>query len=181
MRQAYPQYLSVEGDALPREIQEVIFPLDYVPLIKRYALQHDLDPFIVAALIGQESSYVADVVSPANAWGLMQILPSTGRQLARVEGVPRFRTQMLTNPETNVRLGTRYFATLVHNLGGVPFALAAYNAGAGRVIRWKSERGGIEQAEFIDDIPYPETQMYVKKILGTAVDYRRLYKDVLAE
>jgi soluble lytic murein transglycosylase len=181
MRQAYPQYLSVEGDALPREIQEVIFPLDYVPLIKRYALQHDLDPFIVAALIGQESSYVADVVSPANAWGLMQILPSTGRQLARVEGVSRFRTQMLTNPETNVRLGTRYFATLVHNLGGVPFALAAYNAGAGRVIRWKAERGGIEQAEFIDDIPYPETQMYVKKILGTAVDYRRLYKDVLAE
>ena len=111
----------------------------------------------------------------------MQILPSTGRQLARAEGVPRFRTQMLTDPETNVRLGTRHFAGLVRNLGGVPFALAGYNAGSGRVIRWKAERGAIEQAEFIDDIPYPETQMYVKKILGTAVDYRRLYKDVLAE
>ncbi len=181
MRQAYPQYLSVEGDALPREIQEVIFPLEYVRLIKRYASQHELDPFIVAALIGQESSYVADVRSPADAWGLMQILPSTGRQLARAEGVPGFRTQMLTDPETNVRLGTRYFAGLVRNLGGVPYALAGYNAGSGRVIRWKAERGPLEQAEFIDDIPFPETQMYVKKILGTAVDYRRLYADVLAE
>ena len=95
-----------------------------MPLIKRYSAQHDLDPFVVAALIGQESSYVADVRSPANAWGLMQILPSTGRQLARAEGVPRFRTQMLTDPETNVRFGTRYFATLVRNHGGVPYALA---------------------------------------------------------
>ena len=181
MRQAYPQYLSVEGDALPREIQEVIFPIEYVTYIKRYAALHDLDPFIVAALIGQESSYVADVRSPANAWGLMQILPSTGRQLARAEGVPRFRTQMLTDPETNVRLGTRHFAGLVRNLGGVPYALAGYNAGSARVIRWKAERGPLEQAEFIDDIPFPETQIYVKKILGTAVDYRRLYGNVLAE
>ena len=181
MRQAYPQYLSVEGDALPREIQEVIFPIEYVSYIKRYAAQHDLDPFIVAALIGQESSYVADVRSPANAWGLMQILPSTGRQLARAEGVTRFRTQMLTDPETNVRLGTRHFAGLVRNLGGVPYALAGYNAGSARVIRWKAERGPLEQAEFIDDIPFPETQIYVKKILGTAVDYRRLYGNVLAE
>ncbi|WP_157899181.1 lytic transglycosylase domain-containing protein [Luteitalea pratensis] len=181
MRRAYPQYLSVEGDALPREIQEVIFPLEYIQVIKRYAAQHGLDPFVVAALIGQESSYVADVRSPANAWGLMQILPSTGRQLARAEGVRRFRTQMLTDPETNVRLGTRHFAGLVRNLGGVPYALAGYNAGSARVIRWKAERGPLEQAEFIDDIPFPETQIYVKKILGTAVDYRRLYGNVLAE
>ncbi len=181
MRRAYPQYLSVRGDALPREIQEVIFPIDYVPLIKRYAARHDLDPFIVAALIGQESSYVADVRSPANAWGLMQILPTTGARLARAEGVRPFRTSMLTDPETNVRLGTRYFAKLVRDLGGVHYALAGYNAGEGRVVRWKAERGSLEQAEFIDDIPFPETQMYVKKILGTAVDYERLYGDLLAE
>lgn len=181
MRQAYPQYLSARGEALPREIQEVIFPIDYVPLIKRYASQHGLDPFVVAALIGQESSYVADVRSPANAWGLMQILPTTGARLARADGVRQFRATMLTDPETNVRLGTRHFANLVRQLGGVPYALAGYNAGENRVIRWKAERGALEQAEFIDDIPFPETQMYVKKILGTSVDYRRLYARVLAE
>ncbi len=181
MRQAYPQYLSALGDALPREIQEVIFPIDYVPLIKRYAARHDLDPFVVAALIGQESSYVPDVRSPANAWGLMQILPSTGARLARAEGVRPFRTSMLTDPETNVRLGTRYFASLIRDLGGVHYALAGYNAGEGRVVRWKAERGPLEAAEFIDDIPFPETQIYVKKIMGTAVDYKRLYGDLLAE
>ena len=181
MRQAYPQYLSARGDALPREIQEVIFPIDYVPLIKRYSARHGLDPYIVAALIGQESSYVPDVRSPANAWGLMQILPTTGARLARAEGVRPFRTSLLTDPETNVRLGTRHFAGLVRDLGGVPYALAGYNAGENRVIRWKAERGRIEEAEFIDDIPYPETQMYVKKIMGTAVDYKRLYADTLAD
>jgi soluble lytic murein transglycosylase len=100
MRQAYPQYLSVKGDGLPREIQEVIFPIDYVPLIKRYATQHGLDPFVVAALIGQESSYVADVRSPANAWGLMQILPSTGSRLARAarRDFPRLRSSDTFSP-----------------------------------------------------------------------------------
>lgn len=179
MRRAYPQYLSVQGTALPLEVQQVIFPIDYVPLIKRYTAERRLDPFIVAALIGQESSYVPDARSPANAWGLMQILPSTGRQLARAEGISPFSTSMLTQPEINIRLGTRYFARLLENLGGTHYALAAYNAGTSRVIRWKTERGPLEQAEFIDDIPYPETQIYVKKILGTAVDYRRLYGDLL--
>ncbi len=179
MRRAYPQYLTVQGTALPLEVQQVIFPIDYVPLIKRYTAARKLDPFVVAALIGQESSYVADVRSPANAWGLMQILPSTGRQLARAEGIRPFRTSMLTHPETNIRLGTRYFARLLENLGGTHYALAAYNAGSSRVIRWKAERGPLDQDEFIDDIPYPETQIYVKKILGTAVDYRRLYGDLL--
>lgn len=179
MRQAYPQYLTAEGAFLPREVQQVIFPLDYIPLIKQYARERRIDPFVVAALIGQESSYVADVKSPANAWGLMQILPSTGQRLARQEGIRPFRTSMLTQPETNIRLGTRFFATLVEQLGGVHYALAGYNAGGGRVVRWKAERGPLEQAEFVDDIPFPETQIYVKKILGTAVDYRRLYRDVL--
>ena len=180
MRQAYPQYLSVEGDALPREYPGSDLPNQYVPLIKRYSALHDLDPFVVAALIGQESSYVADVRSPADAWGLMQILPGTGRQLARAEGVPRFRTQMLTDPETNVRLRHATLRrTLVRNLGGVPYALAGYNAGAARVIRWKAERGPLEQAEFIDDIPFPETQMYVKKILGNRGGLQRLYGHVL--
>ena len=82
---------------------------------------------------------------------------------------------MLTNPETNVRLGTKYFATLVRQFGGVHFALASYNAGASRVERWKAERGDLPRDEFIDDIPFPETQNYVKRIIGTAEDYRRIY------
>src|SRR4029079_19607827 len=83
----------------------------------------------------------------------------------------------LTNPELNLRLGTLYFSELVSQFGGTYYALASYNAGDSRVTRWKSESPGLDEDEFIDDIPFPETQNYVKRILGTAEDYRRLYPD----
>ena len=96
-------------------------------------------------------------------------------RLARSLGIPYRGTQTLTHAETNLRMGTLYFSRLVQQFGGVHFALAAYNAGENRVVRWVAERPGLERDEFIDDIPFPETQNYVKKILGTAEDYRALY------
>src|SRR4029450_12578982 len=111
----------------------------------------------------------------ANAWGLMQIVPPTGRRLARTLGIRRFSTASLTNPQTNIRLGMLYFSQLVRQFGGTYYALASYNAGETRVVRWKAERPGMDEDEFIDDIPFPETQNYVKRILGTAEDYRRVY------
>jgi soluble lytic murein transglycosylase len=105
----------------------------------------------------------------------MQIVPSTGRRLAPRVGVRRFTTSMLTNPDTNVKIGTLHFSRLVQQFGGTHYALASYNAGENRVLRWKAERPGLEEDEFIDDIPFPETQNYVKRILGTAEDYRALY------
>jgi soluble lytic murein transglycosylase len=174
MRRAYPQFLAA-GQALPVDILRVIFPLAYWDSIRRHSSAHGLDPFLVAALIAQESTFDPKARSAANAWGLMQIVPATGRRLARSVGIRRFSTSMLTNPETNIRLGTLHFSRLVRQFGGTHYALASYNAGENRVVRWKAERPGIEQDEFIDDIPFPETQNYVKRILGTAEDYRMLY------
>jgi soluble lytic murein transglycosylase len=174
MRRAYPQHLTAD-QALPKEILQVIFPLTYWDLIRKHAAARNLDPYLVAALIGQESTFDAEVRSVANAWGLMQIVPATGRQLARSLGIRRFTTSMLTNPETNIRMGTLYFSRLVQQFGGTYYALASYNAGENRVVRWKAERPGLDEDEFIDDIPFPETQNYVKRILGTAEDYRQLY------
>ncbi len=174
MRRAYPQHLTAD-QSLPKEILQVIFPLTYWDLIRKHAAARNLDPYLVAALIGQESTFDPEVRSSANAWGLMQIVPSTGRQLARSLGIRRFTTKMLTNPETNVRMGTLYFSRLVQQFGGTYYALASYNAGENRVVRWKAERPGLDEDEFIDDIPFPETQNYVKRILGTAEDYRQLY------
>ena len=127
---------------------------------------------MIAALIAQESTFDPEARSSANAWGLMQLVPATGRRLARSVGIRRFRTAMLTQPDVNIRLGTTYFARLVDQFGGVHLALASYNAGESRVVRWVAERPGLERDEFIDDIPFPETQNYVKRILGTAEDYR---------
>jgi soluble lytic murein transglycosylase len=127
------------------------------------------------AVIAQESTFQADVRSIANAYGLMQVVPATGRRYAQALGIRPFRTARLTEPVTNLRIGMAYFADLVRQFGDVARALAAYNAGEQRVSRWVAERPGIERDEFIDDIPFPETQNYVKRILGTAEDYRRLY------
>ena len=175
MRRAYPQFLTAAGDSLPAEILQIIFPLTYWDLIRKHATARNLDPYLIAALIAQESTFDPKARSAANAWGLMQVVPATGRRLARSLGIRRFSTAMLTDPETNIRLGTLYFARLVEQFGGAHYALASYNAGENRVVRWKAERPGIDQDEFIDDIPFPETQNYVKRILGTAEDYRALY------
>lgn len=175
MRRAYPQFLTAAGQQLPTEIMQVIFPLTYWPLIQKYANAHKLDPFLIAALIAQESTFDAGIRSPANAWGLMQVVPATGRRIGQQLGLRNVQVSHLTNPETNVRIGTSYFARLVRQFGGTHYALASYNAGENRIVRWKAERPGIDEDEFIDDIPFPETQNYVKRILGTAEDYRILY------
>ena len=181
MRRAYPQFMAAGGEALPPDVLRVIFPLDYWPLITKYSDQHKLDRYLIAALMAQESTFTAEIRSYANAYGLMQIIPSTGRIYARKLGIKPFTTAMLRQPEINVRIGTQYFKDLVDRFGGAHYALASYNAGEGRVARWDKETPGIPQDEFIDDIPYPQTQGYVKRILGTAEDYRYVYGSGLVD
>jgi soluble lytic murein transglycosylase len=175
MRRAYPQFLAAGGEQLPPEVLRIIFPLDYWPLITKYSTARDLDPYLIAALMAQESTFTPEIRSSANAIGLLQITPPTGRTLARQLGIRRFTPTMLTEAETNVRMGTKYFKDMVDKFGGVHYALAGYNAGPHRVTAWLKEAPGLEQDEFIDNIPFTETQAYVKRILGTAEDYRRLY------
>jgi soluble lytic murein transglycosylase len=176
MKRAYPQYLAAGGEQMPLALQKIRFPVDYWPQIQRYAAEHELDPYMIAALINQESNFDAGIRSAANAYGLMQLVPATGRQYARsLQPARRFSLSLLTTADTNLRMGTAYFSDLVKRFGGAHYALATYNAGPGRVARWMAERPGIDRDEFIDDIPYPETQDYVKKIIGQAEDYRRLY------
>ena len=174
MRRAYPQFMAAGGEHLPPDVLRVIFPLDYWSLIKKYSEAHGLDPYLMTALVSQESTFTPDVRSAANAVGLMQLIPATGRRYAAKLGM-RYSPRLLTQPEANIRLGMRYFKDLMTRFGGAHYALASYNAGEHRIARWMTERPGFAQDEFIDDIPFPETQNYVKRILGTADDYRRLY------
>jgi soluble lytic murein transglycosylase len=174
MKRAYPQFLASGGEQLPREMLTIIYPLSYWELIKKYSAEHDLDPFLFAALTSQESTFVPDITSSANAYGLTQLLPVTARQYARKLGL-RYSRSLLVDPDANVKMGSAYFADTVRSFGAVHFALASYNAGPTAVRRWMAQRPGLPQEVFIDDIPYPETQNYVKRILGTADDYRRLY------
>ena len=118
---------------------------------------------------------IAEKEGPIRAAKGMQVIPDTGRRYAQTLGIRPFRTSSLTDAETNVRIGMAYFSDLLKQFGHVAPALAAYNAGEHRVVRWIAERPGIDRDEFVDDIPFPETQNYVKRIIGTAEDYRLLY------
>ncbi len=175
MRRAYPQVLTAANGGLPEEVLKVVFPLDYWELIRKHAANAAVDPYLVAALVAQESMFDAGARSSANARGLMQIVPATGRRLGRALGLRRVALQMLEDPDTNLRLGTRHLAELLQRFGELHLALAAYNAGEQPVSRWVRERPGLAPEVFIDDMPFPETQNYVRRILGTVEDYRRLY------
>ena len=174
MRRAYPQFLAAGGEELPRDVLAVIFPLIYSDLIGKYSAVNALDPYLVAALMAQESTFVPDIRSSAGAVGLMQLMPMTARRYARAFKLP-YSASLLRDPEANVRIGTAYLADKIKEFGGLHLALASYNAGESPVRQWMAERPGLPREEFIDDIPYPETQNYIKRILGTADDYRRLY------
>ncbi len=175
LRRAYPQFMAAGGEGLPVDLLRMIFPLEYWDLIRKYAAAYQLDPYLMAALMCQESTFQADARSPANARGVMQILPSTGRRYAQRLGIRPFTTARLNESDVNIRIGMAYFADLRDRFGEPGDALAAYNAGENRLIRWRAERPGAAADEFIDDIPFPETQHYVKRVLGTAEDYRILY------
>ena len=160
---------------MPREGWEVMFPLTNWETIKQRAKVENLDPFILAGLIRQESVFNPLAVSRANARGLMQLLPSTGRMVAKTEGLGALAVADLFNPTTNITLGTAYFAQQYRNFGRIEYAAAAYNAGPGRVVQWKAARPNEPIEEWVENIPLSETRGYVMGVLRYAANYRRLY------
>jgi len=175
MKRAYPGYLGEAGDLLPPEVWRILYPLEFGDLLKTKAGEEGLDPALVAAIICQESTFDAGAVSRAGARGLMQVIPTTGRLLARNLGVP-YRSTALHNPETSLDFGTRYLRQMLDRFGGrEERALAAYNAGPHRVDAWTASQPDIAAEEFIESIPFTETRNYVMIILGAREQYRRLY------
>jgi soluble lytic murein transglycosylase len=154
------------------ERQRLLYPLGFWRLVESTARDAGLDPLLVAALIRQESLYDPEARSPADARGLMQLLPSTAQRLA---GEPVSLAE-LDRPERNVALGTRYLAMLVSKLGQDPLrALAAYNAGEAAVAKWERRAAGRERDEFVEAISYRETRDYVKRVIAGWRQYRALY------
>jgi len=174
-KRAIPYSASAPISAIPMVYWRILFPEPWWETIKTESTKNNLDPYLVASLIRQESEFDATVVSYANAWGLMQLLPATGKQMAHAEGLKNFQTSQLLDPNTNIKLGTRYLRQLMDKFGGVPeYALAAYNAGDGRVEDWRASGpyGGMD--EFVESIPFTQTREYVQAILRNVEIYRAL-------
>ena len=171
-----PGYLFLPIEPGNEKFWRLAFPLPYRKSLEQYSQEHDLDPFLVAALIRQESEFNAKAVSRANAYGLTQVLPSTGRELSRKLKIARFRANMLFQPDTNLQIGTFYLRSLLDQLQGKWEAtLASYNAGKRHVNSWLTWGQFREPAEFVETIPFSETRNYVQSVLRNADVYRRLY------
>jgi soluble lytic murein transglycosylase len=169
-------YLSIPFDAAPEKFWRLAFPMPYRAALESNSKQRSLDPFMVAALIRQESEFNPLALSRAKAYGLTQVMPSTGRELSRKLGVRKFNARMLFQPELNLKLGTYYLRSMLDQLGGQWEAtLAAYNAGKSRVDNWLNYSVFEEPAEFIESIPFTETRNYVQIVMRNADVYRRLY------
>jgi soluble lytic murein transglycosylase len=163
--------------AAPDQVTETLYPLAYWDLVLPAARSRGLDPLLVTALMRQESLFDPEAVSPANAHGLMQLLPSTARRVAGSLGTPPpANTQALHHPSLNVELGTALLASLLEQYGGSRVkALAAYNAGEDAVAKWERRYGGRDVDEFVELISYRETRDYVKAVLSNYRRYKRLY------
>lgn len=150
------------------ELHELFYPLVYWPAVEEASKRNSIDPFLILSVMREESRFDPEARSIAGAVGLMQLMPHTAK---------RFRKQMdhaidLRDAGTNIIIGSCYLKHLLRTFGSIPVALAAYNAGEEAVKEWLKNNYS-KTDEFIEDIPYPETQNYVKKVLTSYFEYLR--------
>ena len=175
VKRALPAAATASIQSIPMAYWRILFPEPWWETIRTESAKNNLDPYLVAGLIRQESEFNPSAVSRANACGLMQLLPVVGKSLAREEGMQHFQNFQLFDPATNIRLGTRYLRQTLDKFGGVTeYALAAYDAGDNRVADWQA--GGPYQGidEFVESIPFTETRGYVESILRNMEMYKAI-------
>lgn len=176
MKHSGISFFAFPMEQVPSVYWQILFPRPYWPDLASNSEQNGLDPYLVASLIRQESEFNAGAVSRANAYGLMQLLPSVGKSLARKQGIKGFKTAQLLNPSTNLRLGTANLKQVMDRFSGqLEYALAAYNAGDVPVRQWLAENNYKDITEFVESIPYTETREYVQAIIRNQQMYRALY------
>jgi soluble lytic murein transglycosylase len=177
LKRSYPDYSQMNPEEMPREVWEVFYPLSYWNIIQREAKAKSLDPYQVTGLIRQESVFNPRAHSSANAYGLMQLLLETARRTARKYSINRTVTvDSLYEPELNIQLGTAYMRDQLDSFGRIEYMAAAYNAGPGRVVRWR-ESLPAEMDEWAEAIPFSETRGYVQGVVRNSLQYKRLYDE----
>jgi soluble lytic murein transglycosylase len=168
--------LAVSGDpTLPRAFWEIIYPLGWRSEVTDAAQRAGLDPYLVAAVVREESSYYPRAVSRAGARGLMQLMPATARPMADLRGLAFEGGLLLDDPRANLDMGASFLAGLLKEFGDPRVALAAYNAGPKRARDWWKTRRTNDMEAWVEQIPYDETRQYVKRVTLSWEEYRRIY------
>jgi soluble lytic murein transglycosylase len=174
IRTARPALADSAAQRAP--VYRLVYPLAYADVLRAESAARRLDPALVAALVRQESYFTAGATSPAGARGLMQVMPDVGRQIAQGLAYPFWDPVLLYQPDVNAQLGARHLAAALGKYDHLAYALAAYNAGDSRVVRWRRKAGAADPELFVERIPYVETRDYVRIILRGQAMYRGLYE-----
>jgi soluble lytic murein transglycosylase-like protein len=173
-------YIRAAG-ARPPEFSSLVYPLEYRTTVAALSAQYGLDLYFVMALICQESHFNADVVSPASAIGLMQLMPATAKRQARKLDL-RYSVAKLRDPDFNLRLGIAHLTDLFRDFGNdTLLVLAAYNAGPSAAQAWFEEFGDCPRDVFVERIPYRETRLFIKRNIEHKAAYKRLYPQIADE
>lgn len=171
-----PLFVQEGGQAPIPGFWQCTYPLGHIDLVRQNAAARALDPYLVLALIREESAFAPQAVSRTGARGLMQLMQQTADLTAREHKLPPVTAVGLEAPERNIEIGVAHLADLLRDFGGnLTLTLAAYNAGKQAVQRWVQRYGFADEVEFVEDIPYTETRNYVKRVLGNYDRYQTLY------
>ena len=177
LKRSYPDYGQALPEEMTREVWDIFYPLKWWSNIKEESKRHNLDPYQIVGLIRQETIFNPMAKSYANAYGLMQFLPSTAKAVARVNNLGNITTNDLYNPVLSIQLGTAYVRQLQNEFGRFEYVAAAYNGGETRVRRWIRESPNQEIEEWVEAIPLSQTRLYVQGVYRNTRIYQRLYDD----
>ena len=156
-----------------------IYPCYFMEEINKYAERNAISPYLLVALIREESYFNPLALSGSNAVGLTQILPSTAKEVSERRGYGRINEFLLFNPETNIKYGAAYFAQIKKQMNDSNlYAVASYNGGAGALSSWLKNISAADTDEFIEYIPYEETKNYIKKVFRSYWNYVRIYGEL---
>lgn len=173
--------IAGKPSAVSKRLWQMAYPLGYWKHVSKKADRFGIDPYFVMAVIREESRFNPRAVSRASARGLMQIMPGTGRGLAKDLDISRYRTARLYDPSLNIEMGSFFLSRLMKNFrNNFYLTLAGYNGGPNRIKRYvntwyNGDVGAIDIDEFVESIPLRETRLYVQKVMGSYFEYKRLY------
>lgn len=158
------------------KIYKFFYPKKYEEYVEKYSAEENIDPILIYSIIKAESNFNEEIESNMGAIGLMQLMEETAKEQSRKLGI-EYKKENLYNPEYNIRMGTKYFSSLLKTFNNnYLLAFAAYNAGIGNVQKW-IENGTIkEDGSNIENIPFKETNMYVRKIIRNYKIYKDIYE-----
>ncbi|MGF7056525.1 soluble lytic murein transglycosylase [Brassicibacter mesophilus] len=158
-------------------IGRILYPVNYGEYIIDFSEKYDVDPFLVSAIIRVESKYYKDAISHKGARGLMQVAPITGKWACQEIGIDNYSDELLFDPKINIEIGCWYLSKLFKQFNDdTELVIAAYNGGSGNVSKWLKDKRYSVDGEKLDNIPFKETELYVKKVLKSYAIYSRLYE-----